>query len=56
MIFCFVGTYPNRLKPLRVVDLDNGGWRVVSIDNMCLRVVDLDVFWIMLGLCGQVGC
>ena len=30
--FCSKGTYQNWLKPLRVVDLDVGAWRVVSMD------------------------
>lgn len=29
---------------------------MVDLDNIDLRVVDLDVFWIWMGLCGQVGC
>ena len=32
MIICFVGTYQNRLKPLRMVDLDVSAWREVDID------------------------
>ena len=41
------GTYQNWLKPLRVVDLDVGAWRVVYIDvlkkNGGCVVIDLGV-------------
>ena len=41
--FRSTGTYQNWLKPLRVVGLDVGAWRVVSIDIRGLLVVNLDV-------------
>ena len=31
-------------------------WRVDNIDDSGSRVDDMDVFWILVGLCEQVGC
>ena len=49
MIFYFVGTYPNRLKPLRVVDLD-------VLDFLGLLGGRFRCFSEFVRLCGQVGC
>lgn len=46
LIFRLVGTYRNRLKPLREVDLDVSVW----------REVDIDVFGFLGLLSGQFRC
>ena len=52
MIFCFVGTYQKRLKPLRVVDLDVGARRVVSIDVLVFLSLVSGRFGCLLDLVG----